>query len=136
MYWLSTDPTYKEWKPGNSSRMVSSSFAARILPTRNGNRARRRMPHPRNTGTDPTYKEWKPLRCATSVSMLLRHGSYLQGMETGAWRMTDPENCDSARILPTRNGNSTPFILLNFSSMGHGSYLQGMETEECRERGV
>ena len=101
---------------------------ARILPTRNG-----------NCGT--IFR-----RCMKA----LRHGSYLQGMETagsrygpwGSWKLArilptrngnlgpEPNSAPksgSARILPTRNGNATSPQRLT-TLVTHGSYLQGMET--------
>ena len=56
----STDPTYKEWKPGQLEfTLVISSL-----------------------GTDPTYKEWKPVCKGHKRLRVCAHGSYLQGMET------------------------------------------------------
>ena len=80
-----TDPTYKEWKPANEP--VTMSMAKRTDPTykewKHGNAntdSIRKLAR-----TDPTYKEWK-----------------LYNMLTGI------ERPEQARILPTRNGNTTP----------------------------
>ena len=54
-----TDPTYKEWKQ-------------KLLGHKD----------PRSTGTDPTYKEWKQGQRDIDRRVSLKHGSYLQGMET------------------------------------------------------
>ena len=82
---ISTDPTYKEWKPIPWDIEYPLGQTARILPTRNGNRevfgSEAKRPRPR---TDPTYKEWKPLATSLKVARKRQwHGSYLQGMETG-----------------------------------------------------
>ena len=190
---LSTDPTYKEWKP--SSEIIDrDGEVARILPTRNGNYSCQplRISHFRGTdptykewklsicnshyliiskrtdptykewkpdetdmyaikavgtdptykewkqgygchlpnahrGTDPTYKEWKHLRFHSAPYQALKHGSYLQGMETNL-PIKLILNGLIARILPTRNGNSSWVIILAISTFSHGSYLQGMET--------
>ena len=126
---LSTDPTYKEWKPELLPIDRLERHLARILPTRNGNRiilhrcraiyARARILPTRNgnfvwrvallkdtLSTDPTYKEWKRITRRAAMANALAHGSYLQGMETKGARL----------------------ILDADIVSGHGSYLQGMET--------
>ena len=100
---ISSDPTYKEWKP----TFVESDLAweeARILPTRNGN---------------------TPEQVA-DLSRLKALGSYLQGMET-IHHQPPGEFSARARILPTRNGNYRT-IIFGWSGTKLGSYLQGMET--------
>ena len=57
---ISTDPTYKEWKPITDFLIPTSSAFS----------------------TDPTYKEWKLEHPKQKLGLCLRHGSYLQGMET------------------------------------------------------
>ena len=57
--------------------------------------------------TDPTYKEWKRFYLdENGPSLKVKHGSYLQGMETH-------------HAKSEHRGKDEP----------HGSYLQGMETK-------
>ena len=80
---IRTDPTYKEWKLLEARKVVASFYAARILPTRNGNYVQQKMKLRQPLqGTDPTYKEWKPNISTPKPSNYTPHGSYLQGMET------------------------------------------------------
>ena len=58
---VSTDPTYKEWKRHNTTLSLCMGSC-----------------------TDPTYKEWKRLNVEDISQRVISHGSYLQGMETGA----------------------------------------------------
>ena len=123
----STDPTYKEWKPyypilipflpyarilptrnGNGFKWAGdlAKRLARILPTRNGNKFLSVvcLSRSRNCRTDPTYKEWKLSFYQLSRCHLIKHGSYLQGMETYKYLWYRVLRA-LARILPTRNGN-------------------------------
>ena len=99
-----TDPTYKEWKLGNEEFTVISGQKARILPTRNGNQPKGAGRYKAYVSTDPTYKEWKRTFRYLLRQRRLWHGSYLQGMETSL-SYADGNILKDARILPTRNGN-------------------------------
>ena len=80
---LSSDPTYKEWKhlwrfeptgiDGNRSDPTYKEWKLTVKDLVSGEVI---------SGSDPTYKEWKPRR-------------WMMRNRVGAW----------ARILPTRNGN-------------------------------
>ena len=145
----STDPTYKEWKLNTAANTVPSP-ARRTDPTyKEWKLILETASCSKATCTDPTYKEWKLYSLNRSKNVNLSHGSYLQGMET-RFRVAAASSEQTARILPTRNGNYSKLILgfLQFVArilptrngnntvaaiMGavrapHGSYLQGMET--------
>ena len=81
--YVSTDPTYKEWKLMLALARLVSAMLARILPTRNGNEFHcGKYGLERSACTDPTYKEWKLLYGVMWKKIEGEHGSYLQGMET------------------------------------------------------
>ena len=80
--------------------------------------------------TDPTYKEWK-LTSSNSISGIILDSARILPTRNGNWGASHAPHgwAVIARILPTRNGNI--FIAMKTTSQQpptHGSYLQGMET--------
>ena len=126
-----TDPTYKEWKPAIRPENSDMGCAARILPTRNGNR---HFIHSScsvswASGTDPTYKEWKPgmVEITRPAALKRTDPTYKEwkrkALDEGLTLNlgTDPTYKEWKRMQLAEE-LSTEFP--------HGSYLQGMETRD------
>ena len=123
---IDTDPTYKEWKPRYAE--IFNGTSENTDPTYKEWKLQMPITERASAGyTDPTYKEWKLGSLVGESEAKMRHGSYLQGMETkGA--QGEGEAAIETRILPTRNGNRSRGSGNMHFSRAHGSYLQGMET--------
>ena len=123
LLWGCTDPTYKEWKRKKRGQLFEQKVKARILPTRNGNIAGR------VTRICVDCARILPNMGKTYVTGI-RHGSYLQGMETysrmswtGRLSWQHGSYLQGMETLARKEEEKEMRIV-------HGSYLQGMETRD------